>query len=173
MNLLGQVSLRVRDAVDGRLAEATGLAPGHAGALLTLQAFAEGERPETLAGALGLSQSGAVHLVDRLVAKGWVRRTPDPDDGRAVRLRLTPAGRRTAEVLRAAREEGIRELLDGLAPGEREALLSPLVRLAATGVETPGAAGRVCRQCDTEACGHPGRCPVTVALDERLDRPRA
>ncbi len=40
-----------------------------------------------------LSQPALSRLVDRLVERGLVRRSPDPSDGRAVRLSLTDAGR--------------------------------------------------------------------------------
>ena len=47
--------------------------------------------------------------LDRLVARDFVTRQPDPGDGRIVRVRLTPAGRQRvdaafAELLRSERE---------------------------------------------------------------------
>src|SRR5437763_11067163 len=40
-----------------------------------------------------LVSSGTVtHRIDQMVAAGLVAREPDPSDGRAVRVRLTPAG---------------------------------------------------------------------------------
>ena len=40
-----------------------------------------------------LSQPALSRMVDRLVERGLVERSPDPTDGRAVRLALTGAGR--------------------------------------------------------------------------------
>ena len=40
-----------------------------------------------------LSQPGLSRLVNRLVQRGLVERSPDPADGRSVRVALTPAGR--------------------------------------------------------------------------------
>jgi DNA-binding MarR family transcriptional regulator len=40
-----------------------------------------------------LSQPALSRMVDRLVERGLVERSPDPTDGRAVRLALTDAGR--------------------------------------------------------------------------------
>jgi DNA-binding MarR family transcriptional regulator len=54
-----------------------------------------GERPPTvgdLAGYLLLRPHSTVELVDRAEAAGLVQRTPDPDDGRVVRVRLTADG---------------------------------------------------------------------------------
>ncbi len=45
-----------------------------------------------------LSQPSLSRMVERLEAKGWVRRTPATDDGRGVVVSLTPAG---AELQRA------------------------------------------------------------------------
>lgn len=42
-----------------------------------------------------LSQPALSRLVDRLVQRGYVRRLPDPADGRGVRLALTESGRET------------------------------------------------------------------------------
>lgn len=44
-------------------------------------------------------------LVDRLVAAGWVRRGVAGDDRRRVELSLTPAGRKLAARVSAAREQ--------------------------------------------------------------------
>jgi MarR family transcriptional regulator, lower aerobic nicotinate degradation pathway regulator len=49
-----------------------------------------------LAGHLELDKSSVTGLVDRGEARGLVERVADPDDGRAVRVRLTKAGRALA-----------------------------------------------------------------------------
>jgi DNA-binding MarR family transcriptional regulator len=169
-NLLGQVSLRLTTDVGDAVAETAGVRLAHAEALLALLAHANGERPEVLASALGFSQSGSVHVVDRLVEQGWVKRTPDRDDGRAVRLQLTPKGRRRAHRLRQARQDVITDALAALDETQKSGLLSALEVLAPRDVESEPEARRVCRWCDPEACGHPDACPVTTHLDAVLDR---
>ena len=59
------------------------------------------------------SPSGLTRLVDRLVRAGLVERHPDPDDRRATRATLTPAGARL--LARAARSHlrGIHEHFTG------------------------------------------------------------
>ena len=69
------------------------LAGSDAAALVTLRNYAEGEPLELLRRALALSQPGVVRLADRLQARGLVERHRSERDGRAVGLRLTPAGR--------------------------------------------------------------------------------
>ena len=52
-----------------------------------------------LAGHLGLDKSSVTGLVDRAERRGLVQRVSAAEDGRAVRVRATPLGRRlTAEV---------------------------------------------------------------------------
>lgn len=52
-----------------------------------------------LAADLGLDRSSVSGLIDRAVKRGLVRRGTSSDDGRAVRVSLTPAGKRLARIL--------------------------------------------------------------------------
>lgn len=51
---------------------------------------------------LRMSKQGAGFLVDVLVARGYLDRAPDPDDGRRVTITLTERGRLAAETITAA-----------------------------------------------------------------------
>ncbi|MFC6473914.1 MarR family winged helix-turn-helix transcriptional regulator [Glycomyces mayteni] len=46
-----------------------------------------------------LSQPALSRLVERLAERGLVERTPDPEDGRGLRLGLTPAGREAQRLV--------------------------------------------------------------------------
>lgn len=72
-----------------------------------------------VAAALMLRHHSAVGLVDRAAEAGLVRREPDPEDLRYVRLRLTPAGRRILAQLSRRHLEELGRLGNGLhlAPG--------------------------------------------------------
>jgi DNA-binding MarR family transcriptional regulator len=48
-----------------------------------------------------VTQPAITLLVNRLEERGWVKRVPDPSDGRAVLVSLTPVGEETFEQLRA------------------------------------------------------------------------
>jgi len=61
-------------------------------------------------------------LAARLEAEGLIARRPDPTDRRAVRLRLTAAGRRAFAAQSAAHAQWVREIFAGLSPTERAAL---------------------------------------------------
>lgn len=52
--------------------------------------------PTAIAEVLGRTTGGMTLTLDRLVAAGWVRRSPDPADGRRVVVELTSEGRELA-----------------------------------------------------------------------------
>lgn len=60
-----------------------------------------GTRLVELAERARIAKQTATALVNRLAAAGYVRRVPDPDDGRARRVRLTPRGRELVPMARA------------------------------------------------------------------------
>ena len=72
-----------------------------------------GDRPPTvgdLAGYLLLRPHSAVELVDRAEAAGLVERTPDREDGRVVRVRLTADGEEILQKLTRAHLDRLHEL---------------------------------------------------------------
>jgi DNA-binding MarR family transcriptional regulator len=50
-------------------------------------------------------------LIDALVARGWVTRTPDPLDRRRATLELTPEGERARRLARRRTRERLTEVL--------------------------------------------------------------
>jgi rubrerythrin len=108
-------------------------------------------------------------VVDRLVAAGHLERTAGPD-ARSVSIRLTPSGRTQAALLASRREAHMLELLADLSEAERAALRGALERILSRITVDGAAPGHTCRLCDTGACGHPHRCPVTIAAAGRSRR---
>jgi MarR family transcriptional regulator, negative regulator of the multidrug operon emrRAB len=157
-NLVGSGALAIADLM--RAAVGEGSAPA---ALVALDLYADGEGVDSLARALSLSHSGAVRLVDQLVARGLARRAASERDRRAVAVRLTPAGRRAAQRIAAARHDALAEALAPLSERERKQLGELLGRVVAGQTHGVEDARRLCRLCDADACGHPDRCPVTQA----------
>ena len=67
-----------------------------------LRNLREGPRRITeLAAEERVTQPAITLLVNRLEERGWVKRVPDPSDGRAVLVSLTPVGEDVFERLRA------------------------------------------------------------------------
>ena len=85
-------TLRNAGCNSGRLGDRRGVTSAQAGVLFLLGAK-DGALIGDVAKSLGVGPSGISGLVDRMEAMGLVRRTPDPEDGRAVRLELTARGR--------------------------------------------------------------------------------
>lgn len=102
--------------------EASGLSAPRLSALSVL-VFAGPRTMGELAEAEQVRPPTMTRLVDGLVAEGLAKRAPDPTDRRLVRIAATAKGR---QLLEAARERRVRALaarLQGLAPGERRALV--------------------------------------------------
>lgn len=89
-----------------------------------------------LAGLLRLDKSTVSRLLRRMEERGWVRREPDPGDGRAARLVLTSAGVEAASRLHDARAEKFRTLLEAIPEHGRAPLLDALTTLAQALAET-------------------------------------
>lgn len=64
---------------------------------------AEGAPISRLVGELGITRQGAGQLVDTLVTRGYLSRTPDERDRRQLIITLTDRGRRCAEIQATAR----------------------------------------------------------------------
>ncbi|WP_037363610.1 MarR family winged helix-turn-helix transcriptional regulator [Amycolatopsis orientalis] len=59
--------------------------------------------------------------VDRLEARGWVRRAPNPEDRRSSLLELTPAGRELADAMEKTFQDQLEELLGSVVGDDRAA----------------------------------------------------
>lgn len=68
------------------------------------------------------SQPTATAMVARLLEQGWVDRHVDPDDGRAVRVQLSDAGRAELAAQRRAAGNALAPRLAALSPAEVAAL---------------------------------------------------
>jgi DNA-binding MarR family transcriptional regulator len=153
----------VADAVSAATSAAAGQSTSAAAALSALEQFLNRPTVDELGRVLGLTHSGAVRLVDRLVADGLVARGRGAD-GRSRSLALTPKGRRTAARVRQARTRALSGLVDRLPEAEREAAGPVLSALLAAVVEVKDGGAWTCRLCDLTACQREqGRCPTAAA----------
>ncbi len=97
-------------------------------ALLDWVAASPGCGIQEIADGLGVTAPTASVGVRRLEGAGLLERRPDPHDGRAVRLFLTPRGRVLQEQAHAFRREKMSRILAGLTAEEVETLLTLLER---------------------------------------------
>jgi DNA-binding MarR family transcriptional regulator len=162
-NLLGALGMVIADRSAEAIARAAGLSETAATALSAMHHFLDRPSIDTLRRVLGLTSSGTVRLVDRLVEVGYLTREPGVD-GRSRALLLTEAGRQAADRVSAARAAVLSDALARLSPADRTALGRIMGELLAGFIRGPGATKWMCRLCDTGACGRDeGRCPVANA----------
>jgi DNA-binding MarR family transcriptional regulator len=105
-----------------------------------------------LAADLYLDKSTASRVVAALERKRYVRRSPHRDDGRAVVLTVTPAGRRLHDRIRVELTAEAREVLEDLEPEVREGAVRVVARLAQAAAARAGVAGGAAR-CQASSCG--------------------
>jgi MarR family transcriptional regulator, negative regulator of the multidrug operon emrRAB len=181
-NVLGALAVALSDRIRDGVEAASGLTGAAPAALVSLEQFLGGRSMDDLAHSMGLTHSGAVRLVDRLVGARLVERRPGRDR-RTVAIALTARGRRVSQAITEARTAAVEAILADLRVADRLALRSLVDSLTATETrarlaarargEIPG--GWFCRLCDPHACGRPaGDCPAAnTAADprSRLDAP--
>jgi DNA-binding MarR family transcriptional regulator len=168
-NLLAALSTGLTDGVQAATSTAAHLDELASAALIALLDFSPRGSVQTLSRVIGLTHSGTVRLVDRLVEAGYVERIPGVDARSRVPI-LTTTGAKVAKRLRIAREDAIVRHLAKLSDHERVSLTRLCERLVGAVTKqrleerragfTP-AGGALCRMCDFGACGRDkGRCPA-------------
>ena len=124
LQVLGRALTQAR--LHERLLQAAGVRLDRGGASLLYKLHVHGDsRVTDLADLLGIDAPTVTRKVQQLERDGLVARHPDPDDRRATRIQLTPAGRRTLERMLKAR----RAWLDRLVEDWGEADLADFARL--------------------------------------------
>jgi DNA-binding MarR family transcriptional regulator len=92
----------------------------------------EGMTPGELTRELLVTAGNVTVIVDRLVRLGLAKRRPVPEDRRAVRVRLTPRGRRVMRRAIPRHRREVESLMGGVPPEELARLRDLLGRLNRT-----------------------------------------
>ncbi len=92
----------------------------------------EGLKMGELSRRLMVTGGNVTGLVDQLEQDGHVERVDDPSDRRAIRIRLTDAGRANFAHMAREHELWVIELFGGLSANERQTLFKLLKRLKTT-----------------------------------------
>jgi DNA-binding MarR family transcriptional regulator len=170
-NVLGALSLALVDRVRGAVADAGVDGETSAAALSALEHFLDAPTIGRLRDVVGRTSPATVRMVDRLVRSGFARRRGG-DDARASHVVLTPAGRKLARRVSAARAGVLDEALAVLTPAERATFADLLDRVLEGTVAAKlerrasgrDASGWTCRLCDPGACRREhGECPAANA----------
>ena len=154
-NLLGVVGLAVSD----RIAQATNEILKHSGetaAALVVIGYGLGPSNDELRKILGLSHSGTVRLIDRLVADGLVERRAG-SDARSVALYATKPGKALREKILKGRLNSISPLIETLTDAEQRQLSTLLHKMLSSMETTDLERKTLCRLCDNRVCTD---CPI-------------
>ncbi len=154
-NLLGVVGL----AVAGRIEDSAREILKHAGetpAALVVIGYGLGPTNDQLRRILGLSHSGTVRLIDRLVKDGLVKRR-EGRDKREIALYVTKRGKTLREQILKERLAAIRPLLIPLTGAEQETLAALLHKMLSSMETTDLQRRTLCRLCDNRVCSN---CPI-------------
>ena len=95
-------------------------------ALITFTASNPGCGIQAMASELNLSKPTVSISVSQLESAGFLTRQPDPQDGRAIQLFLTPEGQELHQRTHEFRCKKFKRLLKNLTPEERTILLTLL-----------------------------------------------
>lgn len=125
-SLLNQVGRELSTVLERKLAP-LGLTAQQAA--LLLHARREPSSPRELMSVLGTDTAGMTRLLDRLAAKGLLRRGKHPEDRRAIVIELTDEGRAIVPRLPPIFGRVTRQLLDGFSREEIDRLSSMLRRM--------------------------------------------
>lgn len=129
-----------------RLVAQSGVAVDRAAVpLLRLLADNDGPmRPSEIAARLVVEAPHVTRQVQRLERAGYVERVPDPDDGRAQRVRLSDTGRDAVACIRAVGRTWMNDALTGWSPDELRQLALLVHRMVDDFVAHSDATGRGC-----------------------------
>jgi DNA-binding MarR family transcriptional regulator len=166
-NALSALLLQISDASDAEIVDVTGLAARELAALVLVHNRG-GCNVSWLHGRLGLTQSGAVRLLDRLQELGLIQRTRT-EGRREIALAVTRQGERVVRRGTAVRARVIETQLSGLGPADRKAFLALAARALAGQSRTRDQGDEACRLCDWRVCTPD--CPMERAI-RPSDSPR-
>lgn len=99
--------------------------------LAQLHRHPEGLRMKMLSQYLMVTGGNVTGLTDQLMAEGWVQREEDPEDRRALVVRLTPAGVQHFRKMAAEHEQWLNDMFAGLGLAEQDELYRILGHLRA------------------------------------------
>jgi DNA-binding MarR family transcriptional regulator len=119
--------IQVAATVEPAVARRAGLSTSELQALRHLLSGSRG--PVELSHLLGVTSAASSGVVDRLAARGHVRRRPHPDDGRRTRVEVTDSGRREVEELMRPVVARLADTDDRLSDEERAVVRGYLERV--------------------------------------------
>jgi MarR family transcriptional regulator, negative regulator of the multidrug operon emrRAB len=159
-NMTGALSLAVTDRVNAAAIDQLGMG-GEAPAAIVQIGSNPGLTITALGATLGLTHSATVRVVSKLERSKYARKARG-DDAREVCVTLTPSGEKLLGRILTARETVIAKILKPLDEAQRKTFAELLTLILDRAPRDEADAQRICRMCDTQACGSE-TCPVEAA----------
>jgi len=125
--VINQVAIAANRLTDRALAD-TGSRRYHFALLAALDEFGPSSQAD-LGRCTGIDRSDVVAAVNSMVEQGFLRRSPDPADGRRNIITLTAAGKDHLESLSASLADAQVELLRTLSSTESKTIIELLARV--------------------------------------------
>ena len=154
-NLLGVIALAVAEGIEGVSRQVLNRT-GESAAALVVIGYNRGPSNDELRKILGLSHSGTVRLIDRLVDDGLVERRQGRD-GREIALFVSKRGRNLREKILKKRLAAISPYVEPLSGAEKKALTKLLSKMLSAMEPSDLKRQSLCRLCDTRVCTE---CPI-------------
>ena len=119
-------STRIEQAIRARLRERFGITLPRFDLMAQLERHPKGLRMGELSQRMMVTGGNVTGIASQLEEEGYVVRVPDPRDGRAYSVKLTPAGRRAFAAMAREHEQWVVELLHDVPAEDKERLLALL-----------------------------------------------
>lgn len=122
-------TVRIESEIRGRLRCEFGITLPRFDLMAQLERHPQGLRMGELSRRMMVTGGNVTGITDQLQQEHLVERVPDPVDRRAYTVRLTAGGRRAFRKMAKVHEGWIAEILDGVAPTDKEKLIKLLSQL--------------------------------------------
>jgi DNA-binding MarR family transcriptional regulator len=119
-------TVRVEDAIRSRLRASFGITLPRFDLMAQLERHPDGLRMGELSKRMMVTGGNVTGIVDQLEREGLVERVPDPQDGRAAMVRLTPPGRTAFAGMAAVHEGWVAELFAGISTADKASMIALL-----------------------------------------------
>jgi DNA-binding MarR family transcriptional regulator len=121
--------------LDRRILESLGVAHPVVTALAVVEGADRPLTPSEISERVLVASATMTSTLDVLESRGWVVRTPNPDDRRSVLVSATEEGRAVADRFLPGIREWERDTMSALSPKEREQLVTLLAKVLSRAAE--------------------------------------
>jgi len=119
-------TVKIENEIRGRLRAQFGITLPRFDLMAQLERYPDGLRMGELSRRMMVTGGNITGITDQLEQEDLVQRVPDPKDGRAYSVKLTPAGRKAFAAMAAVHEEWIAELLQDVSGKDKAQLIELL-----------------------------------------------